>query len=455
MVKAKVTIPAQSFSESSGVQVQAYGRGNAKIVDIRDGQWIRFDSIDLGAGISQFQARTRSEWSGVGQGGWIEIRKGGFEGPLLGRCLVVAVDIDHNWEIRFTELRRVDGVHDVYLLFRAASPDSEKLFELDWISFSKKPVTMTGNPIITHIRAADPSVRVWDHYDGDQIWIYASHDMPDATDYSSMDGYHVFSSNDLKNWTDHGQVLHSRDVEWGHAEGGFMWAPDAHYRNGKYYLYFPHKAASDRPGWESPWRIGVAVSENPGGPFIPKPHYIRGTQGTDPAIFIDDDGEAYIFFGTFRMARLMPNMKKLDLSFPGVNENGHRMVELRNAPPVENFMEGAWMHKYGELYYYSWKQGTEDPETGERFAAHYAVSDRPYGVFEYMGVLNRWPRRAQNHHSIVQIGDQWYFFYHVGGPGPYGSNRRMICVDYLHHNPDGTIQLIKMTPEGVGVAGGR
>ena len=445
----EILIQAQDFTESSGVITMAHGDENQKIAHVNDGDWLHFANVDFGSGVRQFRARTQATHAEVGMGGWIEVRQDNVNGPLLGRCLVVAVDIDNNWEERFTEIEPISGVHDIFLVFRADSPDSERLFELDWFSFSNDPVTMTGNPIIQHIRTADPSVRVWDHHDGDKIWMYASHDMPHATDYSSMDGYHVFSSNDLKNWTDHGQILHSSDVPWGHKEGGWMWAPDGHYKDGKYYFYFPHKADSDLPPRQSPWRTGVAVSDHPGGPFIPEPNYIEGTVGTDPAIFIDDDGQAYIFFGTFRVARLMPNMKELDHSFPGVNPSGHRPVDLRNAPPVQEFMEGAWMHKYEDRYYYSWKQADVDPETDILYHAHYAMSDRPDGVFEYMGPLNRSPRRAQNHHSIVEINNQWYFFFHVGGPGPRGSNRRMTCVAYLNHNPDGTIDLIDMSPEGV------
>lgn len=440
-----IFIQAQDFTESSGVVTLANGEGNQKVSQINDGDWLRFANVDFSAGVRQFRARTNN----IAEGGWIELRLGSVNGQLLGRCLVVAVDIFSSWELKFTEMESIQGVHDIFLAFRADSPDSGQLFELDWISFSDEPVFMTGNPIIQHIRTADPSVRVWDHHDGDKIWMYASHDMPDATDYSSMDGYHVFSTNDLKNWTDHGEVLHSRDVPWGHKEGGFMWAPDAHYKDGKYYFYFPHKEDSDQPASQSPWRTGVAVSDHPSGPFIPEPNYIQGTQGTDPAVFIDDDGQAYIFFGSFRFARLKQNMKELDHSLPGVNNNGHREVYLRNAPPVTKFMEGAWMHKQGDRYYYSWKQREDDPVTGITYDAHYAVSDRPDGVFEYMGPLNRIPRRAQNHHSIVEINDQWYFFFHVGGPGPNPSNRRMTCVAYLNHMPDGSMDLIQMAPEGV------
>ncbi len=116
----------------------------------------------------------------------------------------------------------------------------------------------SGNPIIKHIRTADPSAQVWN--DG-KVWVYTSHDQNNATDYSTMDGYHVFSSSDMIEWTDHGEILHSRDVSWGITQGGFMFAPDAAYKDGVYYLYFPHMAL----GWK--WVVGVATSDKPEGPF--------------------------------------------------------------------------------------------------------------------------------------------------------------------------------------------
>jgi beta-xylosidase len=193
----------------------------------------------------------------------------------------------------------------------------------------------------------------------------------------------------------------------------------------------------------------VAISDHPGGPFIPEPSYIKGTQGTDPACFIDDDGQAYLFFGAHDMGRLKPNMTELDPTLAGTNAQGRRKVDVRNAPPVTDFMEGAWMHKHGDKYYYSWKQRVKDEATGIKYDAHYAVGDRVDGPFEYVGAFNRVPRGAQNHHSTVEIEGQWYFFYHVGGAGPKSGNRRMLCIAYLNHNPDGTIDLVEMGPEGV------
>jgi hypothetical protein len=443
-----LTLEAESYTSESGTSTSGGGE-LTQVTEIHDGDWLLFEDVDFGRGMVKFEARARLGWDEIGRGGWIEVRLDGPSGELLGRCLVVGVDISSEWQTRMIAMPELLGVRDICLLFKADSPDTVKLFELDWIQFSDEIVRKTGNPVIEHLRTADPSVHVWDHYDGDKIWMYASHDMPDATDYASMDGYHVFSTNDLKNWTDHGEVLHSRDVPWGHKEGGYMWAPDANYKDGKYYFYFPHKEDTDQSASNSPFRIGVAISDHPAGPFIPEPNYIPGTIGTDPACFIDDDGQAYLYFGSHDMARLKPNMTEFDPTFPGSNSNGVRKVDLRNAPPITTFMEGAWMHKYGDQYIYSWKQRVL--EDGIQYDAHYAVGDSPVGTFDYVGVLNRTPKGAQNHHSIVEIQGQWYFFYHVGGAGPAQGSRRMVCVAELQHNEDGTINLINMNNEGVEV----
>jgi arabinoxylan arabinofuranohydrolase len=282
-----------------------------------------------------------------------------------------------------------------------------------------------ANPIITHIRAADPSVEVWP--DG-KVWIYASHDQNDATNYSSMDGYHAFSSSDMINWTDHGEILHSRDVSWGIAGGGFMWAPDAAYKDGTYYLYFPHKDASGQ------WRIGVATSLRPEGPFTDVGNYIQGTSFIDPTCFIDDDGEAYLYWGYHKVAKLKSNM-----------------IELAESPRTVDygttgFQEGVYMHKRNGMYYFSWSRW-QSPDAG----GHYSTGTSPYGPFTYRGKMASGPPGAQDHHSIIEYCGQSYYFYHVGNYNGGSGNRRNTCVEYLTYNPDGTIQPIIYTTNGVGI----
>ena len=290
----------------------------------------------------------------------------------------------------------------------------------------------SGNPIIKHIRSADPAAEVWN--DG-RVWIYASHDQEDATDYSGMDGYHAFSSYDLVHWTDHGEVLHSRDVGWGNPDGGWMFAPDAAYKNDMYYLYFPHLSSEWR------WRIGVATSQRPEGPFTDVGHYIEGTDNIDPTCFVDEDGQAYLLWGGGDVGSSVPKIARL-------KEN---MTELAEEPRIieygaNNFGEGGYLHKRDSLYYFSYTCHSCWP-----YQAYYAIGDHPYGPFEYKGELNRSPPGAQDHHSMIEFHNQWYYFYHTGNYEGGSLYRRNICIDSLFYNADGTMQEIRQTTTGVGI----
>lgn len=284
----------------------------------------------------------------------------------------------------------------------------------------------TTNPLITYMRTADPSAKVMP--DG-KLWLYPSHD-PDngGNNYDGMDGYHVYSTTDLETWTDYGEVLHSRDVEWNGT--GSMWAPDCAYKNGKYYFYFPSTLKSGGQNF----RTGVAVSDKPQGPFIPEKDFIQGTTGIDPMCFIDDDGQAYLYFGYTAnpfVAKLKDNMIELAESM--------RRIDIGDASA---YVEGSFMHKYNGKYYLSWSNFRGYTVDNKKYGALYAVGDSPYGPFEFKGGIKENPPGAQDHHSIVEFNGQWYIFYHVGNYNGGNTWRRNVCVDYLYHNPDGTIKLV-------------
>jgi beta-xylosidase len=277
-----------------------------------------------------------------------------------------------------------------------------------------------NNPVIRHIRTADPSAHVWE--DG-KVWMYTSRDAEDAVNYNSMDGYRAFSSTDMVNWTDHGEVLHSRDIPWG--AKGWMWAPTAIYKNNKYYLLYPHSVK----GSKDDMRCGVAVSDVPQGPFKDI-GWIKGVEGQwlDPCVFTDDDGKTYLYWGVRepKMALLKDNL-----------------LELAETPRsivygAKNFFEASYMHKYNGKYYYSYNAG---------LGGFYAMGDSPYGPFEYKGAIN--PKQRQDHHSIVEYKGQHYFFYHWQGWNGGSKFRRNTCIEYLYYNEDGTIQEINATKEGV------
>ena len=277
-----------------------------------------------------------------------------------------------------------------------------------------------NNPVVRHIRTADPSAHVWE--DG-KVWMYTSRDAEDAVNYNSMDGYRAFSSTDMVNWTDHGEVLHSKNIPWG--AKGWMWAPTAICKNNKYYLLYPHSVK----GSKDDMRCGVAVSDVPQGPFKDI-GWIKGVEGQwlDPCVFTDDDGKTYLYWGVRepKMALLKDNL-----------------LELAETPRsivygAKNFFEASYMHKYNGKYYYSYNAG---------LGGFYAMGDSPYGPFEYKGAIN--PKQRQDHHSIVEYKGQHYFFYHWQGWNGGSKFRRNTCIEYLYYNEDGTIQEIYATKEGV------
>jgi beta-xylosidase len=237
-----------------------------------------------------------------------------------------------------------------------------------------------------------------------------------------MFDWHCFSSADLKTWADHGVIFGVKDLAWA---SKYAWAPDCITRNGKYYFYFP-----------ADFQVGVAISNLPDGPFkdpIGKPLIARNEGGTtvmDPCIFIDDDGQAYLYFGQNKLCvvKLKQDMITRDGDITSI--------------PLHNFHEGIWMHKRNGLYYLSYPS-----DKGDKVAnlLEYSIGKTPYGPFEYQGIIM--DNRSRNvHHSIVEFKGKWYLFYHIQGPSPY---ERRVCVEYLEYNPDGTIKPIKMTLEGV------
>lgn len=291
-----------------------------------------------------------------------------------------------------------------------------------------------GNPLSRIHGAADPDVQVWDGV----VWVYCSQDrtvFPETHEhhYDAMDGYHAFSSSDMVNWTDHGEVFHSRDVDWGWAKGGFLWAPGSARKDGKYYLYFPHK---DEAGQ---WRVGVAVGDSPSGPFKDSGQPIAGLWSIDPQVFIDDDGQAYLYNNPGVVAKLKPNMIELAEEPREIIYADEDVME----DETRQFCEGAYMHKKDGIYYFSytnWKNSS--------YQGFYAMGSSPYGPFEWKGPMAPNPHGAQDHHSIIEFKDQWYYFYHIAHPDypKYKESQgRVMSFDKLEYNNDGTIKMVEHT----------
>lgn len=281
---------------------------------------------------------------------------------------------------------------------------------------------MASNPFIKHIYTADPSAHV---YNG-RLYVYASHDIDPPRGCDLMDKYHIFSTDDMINWTDHGEILSAADVPWGRPEGGFMWAPDCAYANGKYYFYFPHPSESR---WNDSWKIGVATSKDPASRFKVSKKYIKNVPPhIDPCVFIDDDGQAYLYVGGSAKCyggKLKKNMVELD----------GEMVRMEG---LVDFHEGTWVHKYNGKYYLSYPDNYVDEQGHQYNRLHYAMSDSPLGPWEYKGIFLDKTDCDTSHGSIVEFNGQWYAFYHGCQISQMG-NLRSICFDKLFYNPDGTI----------------
>jgi len=317
-----------------------------------------------------------------------------------------------------------------------------------------------SQPLVKDIYTADPSAHVWNG----KIYVYPSHDIDGPTpeddlgSHFEMRDYRILSMDKIGGPVSVGPVaLDVKDVPWADKQ---MWAPDAAYRNGTYYLYFP---AKDKAG---AFRIGVATAKNPMGPFKAQPQPIKGSYSIDPAVFTDDDGSSYIYFGGIWGGQLQRNVggtydpdgSKTDLGqdnkpalAPRVAKLTGDMLEFSEAPraiqilddrgkPLQGgdhdrrFFEASWMHKYKGKYYFSYS-------TGDTHYLVYAVGDSPYGPFTYKGRILDPVEGWTTHHSIVEWNGKWWLFY--ADSQLSGQTRlRNVKVTELHYNPDGSIRTI-------------
>jgi beta-xylosidase len=320
------------------------------------------------------------------------------------------------------------------------------------------PAIQLREPLVRHIFTADPSAHVFEG----QIYVYPSHDIEsgvaesdDGAHFDMVD-YHVLSFKDFDGPViDHGPVLHIRDVPWAEKQ---MWAPDAAYRDGTYYLFFP---AKDRAGI---FRIGVATSKSPAGPFTARPEPIPGSYTIDPCAFIDDDGAAYLYFGglwggqleRWQSGRydadaqkpapdapaLMPRVARLNADMSGFVDGVHQLaivdakgLPLTAADTERRFFEASWLHKHDGTYYFSYS-------TGDTHFIAYATSQSPLGPFVYRGHILNPVIGWTTHHSIVQFKGAWYLFYHDSSLSEGVTHKRCVKVTELHHEADGSIRPI-------------
>ncbi len=309
------------------------------------------------------------------------------------------------------------------------------------------------NPFIKHMYTADPTARVF----GDRLYVYASHDLEPHNNCDRMDQYHIFSTSDMINWKDHGEILAAKDVPWGRPEGGFMWAPDCAFRDGKYYFYYPHPSGAGTT-WNTTWKIGVAISNRPDGGFDPRAEaagvdgfkgYIEGMEPfIDPCVFIDDDGQAYIYQGGGGCCfggKLKSNMVEIDgkMQYMVDVENTKRIFRGKEFEGLKIFHEGTWVFKRNDIYYLTAPDDHPFKEGGNQLI--YYTSSNPLGPWKYGGVYLEPTGCGTSHGSVVEFKGQWYAFYHNSRlSGGDGANRS-ICVDKLFFNEDGSIQMVEQT----------
>jgi arabinoxylan arabinofuranohydrolase len=285
------------------------------------------------------------------------------------------------------------------------------------------------NPILP-VQHFVPDVEARQWQDG-RMYLYGSYDISGGTTYCSYE-YHVFSSDDLINWKDHGESFRSTgpnsDVPWAESP---LYAPDCIFYKGQYYLFFCLSDNSE----------GIAVSPRPAGRFTnAAPVEISHDAAIDPAVLVDEDQQVYYYWGQFHLrgARLQSDLKAIlpDTLCPDLlTEAAH------------GFHEGASIRKRNGVYYLVYT----DISRGRATCLAYATSLSPLGPFEKRGILidnaGCDPHTWNNHGSIAEFNGQWYVFYHRSSQAS-NFNRR-VCVEPIHFNPDGSIDEVEMTTQGV------
>lgn len=299
---------------------------------------------------------------------------------------------------------------------------------------SDEPVLLEfNNPVITHKFTADPATLVYK----DTVYLYVGHDQcPPNRDRYQMHEWLIFSSTDLINWKEEAVVPVKPTLSWARDDA---WAAHTVERDGKFYWYVTasHNSIHGKA-------IGVLTSENPTGPWTDPIGKALVTNDMttdtniswddiDPAIFIDDDGQAYMFWGNTKLkyVKLKDNMVELDGTIKRVENLPH-------------FTEAPWIHKRGDWYYLTYAY--DFPEK-----TAYAMSKSIEGPWVFKGILNEVAGNSNtNHQAILDYKGKSYFVYHNGSiPTAGGSFRRSVCIDELKYNADGTLQRVIMTSEGV------
>lgn len=320
-----------------------------------------------------------------------------------------------------------------------------------------------ANPIVPGWYA-DPEI----HVIGDRYWIYctlseelsAPADPPGLSPaqremrrgegirpaYLRQQRMDAWSSPDLVTWTYHPRIIDLQSVSWA---GYALWAPSMLEQDGRYHLFF---SANDIKTDDQTGGLGLAVADRPEGPFRdmlgePLIGVIRnGAQPIDPYAFRDDDGRVYLFYGGWghcNVVRLSADLRRLE-----PHPDGSTFKEIT----PENYVEGSFMLKRGGRYYFMWSEGGW---TGPDYSVAYAIGDSPTGPFARVGRILQQDlsvARGAGHHSVLNLPgtDEWIIAYHRRPLGTDKGDERVLALERMQFEPDGTIRPVRLTHEGLG-----
>ncbi|WP_437751435.1 glycoside hydrolase family 43 protein [Sorangium sp. So ce1389] len=298
---------------------------------------------------------------------------------------------------------------------------------------------LADNPIVQTIYTPDPAPMVYN----DTVYLYTGHDEDSATDWFGMNEWRVYSSRDMVNWTDHGSPLKYSDFSWAK---GDAWAGQAIHRNGKFYYYVPVTSRS-----LNRMTIGVAVSDSPTGPFkdaLGKPLITANCGDIDPTVFIDDDGQAYLYWGNpsvcyVKLNEDMTSYQGDVVRVPMTAASFGQRTGENDGRHTTKYEEGPWLYKRDGLYYLVYAAGP----ISEYIA--YSTSSSPTGPWTYRGVIMPTEGTSfTNHSGVIDFKGNSYFFYHNGALPGGGGFHRSTAVEQFTFNADGTFPTIRMTQAG-------
>ena len=428
-------VEAETMAFSKGIKTEQNDEVGVYVTDIHNGDYIKLQNVHFCYKMPRtFTARVAS---GL-RGGKIEIRLDSIKGQLLGTLNVPGTGGWEKWQTLTADLEPLDGypellhTRDLYLVFTGRK--GPKLFNFDW--WEIRGLEQVNMPLFQTKYTADPSPLVV----GDTLFLFTSHDaspedIPDENEKNSagffMYDWLLWSTTDMVNWTEHGAVASLKEFAWRSRENG-AWAIQTVERNGKYYLYAPLHGHG----------IGVLVADSPYGPFkdpLGKPLVWQQEHwdDIDPSVFVDDDGQAYMYWGNPHTYCVKLNedmistkgdilvLNPQDGIMRPVKEEGSK-INLR-VPyaqkanwAVKNYQEGPWFYKRNGHYYLAYAT-TCCPE-----ALGYAMSDSPTGPWEWKGYIQRPTERDRgNHPGICDFKGHSYVF---------GQSYDLMHLDtYVHH----------------------